>query len=51
MLSVSEYAMDNSFLILKDLLNNLSGLYGIAAYSIFQMPVNDKERNDILKKF
>ena len=50
MLSVSEYAMDNSFLILKDLLNNLSGLYGIAAYSIFQMPVNDKERNDIFKK-
>ena len=50
MLSVSEYAMDNSFLILKDLLNNLSGLYGIAAYSIFQMPVNDKERNDIFEK-
>ena len=42
--------MDNSFLILKDLLNNLSGLYGIAAYSIFQMPVNDKERNDIFEK-
>ena len=43
MLSVNEYTMDNSFLILKDLLVFVS-LYGIAAYSIFQMPVNDKER-------
>lgn len=50
MLSVSEYAMENSSLILKDLLNNLSGLHGIAAYSVFQMPVDDKERQDIFEK-
>jgi sporadic carbohydrate cluster protein (TIGR04323 family) len=50
MLSVSEYAMENSSLILKDLINNLSGLHGIAAYSVFQMPVDDKDRQDIFEK-
>lgn len=50
LLSVSEYSMPNSFYILKDLLNNLTGLYGVVAYSIFQMPYDDKERNLVFKK-
>ncbi len=50
LLSVSEYSMPNSFYILKDLLNNLTGLYGVVAYSIFQMPYDDKERKLVFKK-
>ena len=47
LLSASEYSMPNSFHILKDLTNNMSGLYGIVAYSLFQMPYNDDERKKI----
>ena len=50
LLSASEYSMPNSFHILKDLTNNMSGLYGIVAYSLFQMPYNDDERKKIFKK-
>ena len=50
LLSVSEYSMLNSFHILKDLLNNLSGLHGVVAYSVFQMPYNDMERKRVFKK-
>ncbi len=50
LMSVSEYAMPNSFYILKDLLNNLYGLHGIVAYSVFQMPYDDVERKRIFKK-
>ena len=46
--------MSNSFHILKDLLNNMSGIYGIVAYSLFQMPHDDNERkkifNQVLRK-
>ena len=50
LLSVSEYSMPNSFHILKDLLNNLSGLHGVVAYSVFQMPYDDTERKKVFKK-
>ena len=50
LLSVSEYAMPKSFHILKDLLNNLKGIYGVVAYSVFQMPFDDEERKKIFKK-
>ena len=50
LLSVSEYAMPNSFHILKDLLNNLTGIYGVVAYSVFQMPYEDDERKKIFKQ-
>ena len=30
-------------------MNNLSGLFGIVAYSLFQMPDNDLERAKIFK--
>ena len=50
LLSVTEYSMANSFHILKELLDNLSGIYGVVAYSVFQMPYEDNERRMIYKK-
>lgn len=50
LLSVSEYSIPNSFYILKGLIENLSGLYGIVAYSVFQMPYENQERKKIFKK-
>ena len=48
LLSVSEYKMKNSFLILKDLLKKLKSIDGIVAYSLFQLPETLKERNKVL---
>lgn len=42
--------MNNSFLILKDIVSELKDYDGIVAYSLFQMPSNYNERNKILKK-
>ena len=50
LLSTSEYNMDNSFLILNDLVTNLKSIDGIIAYSLFQLPYYQGERNKILKK-
>ena len=50
LLSVTEYSMKNSFYILNQLLNNLKGLNGIVAYSVFQMPYDDKKRESLFKK-
>ena len=50
LLSVTEYSMTNSFHILKELLDNLSGIHGVVAYSVFQMPYEDKIRRMIYKK-
>ena len=50
LLSTSEYNMNNSFLILNDLVTNLKGIDGIIAYSLFQLPYYQGERNKILKK-
>ena len=50
LLSASEYSMPNSFHILNDLMNNMSGIYGIVAYSLFQMPYNDNARKKIFNK-
>ena len=50
LLSASEYSMPNSFHILNDLMNNMSGIYGIVAYSLFQLPENYEYRTEVLKK-
>ena len=50
LLSVTEYSMKNSFYILNQLANNLTGLNGIVAYSVFQMPYDDKKRETLFKK-
>ena len=47
LLSATEYAMENSALILRQLINDLSSIDGIVAYSIFQMPEDDTERQSI----
>lgn len=49
-LSVSEYKMENSFLILNDLLKKMRNIDGIVAYSLFQLPTDNNKRNHILKK-
>ena len=50
LLMVTEYSMKNSFYILNQLVNNLTGLNGIVAYSVFQMPYDDKKRETLFKK-
>ena len=50
LLSVTEYSMKNSSYILNQLMNELKYLDGIVAYSVFQMPFDDKERNRVYKK-
>ena len=47
LLSATEYAMENSTLILRQLINDLPIIDGIVAYSIFQMPEDDTERQSI----
>ena len=49
-LSVSEYKMKNSFLILKDIISNMREIDGVVAYSLFQLPPHYAERNKILRQ-
>ena len=51
LLSGTEYAMDNSFLMLRQLVKSLPSIDGIVAYSIFQMPEDNDERYSILNNF
>lgn len=50
LMSVTEYAMKNSYSILNHLISNLREIDGIILYSLFQLPEQIKQRNDILKK-
>jgi sporadic carbohydrate cluster protein (TIGR04323 family) len=50
LLSATEYAMADSDLILKQLINDLHLVNGIVAYSVFQMPEDDNKRQDIFGK-
>jgi len=54
LLSATEYSMKNSSYILNELINDLENIYGIVAYSLFQLPEDEKKRklmlNKILKK-
>ena len=47
LLSATEYAMENSALTLRQLVKDLPSIDGIVAYSIFQMPEDDDERQSI----
>ena len=42
--------MSNSHKTLYQLINDLKNLDGIVAYSVFQLPIDNIERNKILKK-
>tara|TARA_B100000795_G_scaffold232194_1_gene190370 strand:+ start:232 stop:648 length:417 start_codon:yes stop_codon:yes gene_type:complete len=50
LLSSTEYAMENSTLMLRQLVKDLSNIDGIVAYSIFQMPEDDYERQSIFNR-
>lgn len=50
LLSASEYAMQGCHLILKQVLDELPELEGIALYSLFQLPEDASERQEIYAK-
>ena len=47
LLSSTEYAMENCALMLRQLVKDLPSIDGIVAYSIFQMPEDDYERQSV----
>lgn len=47
LLSVTEYTMPGSFMMLEQTLAELPILEGIIAYSIFQLPPNAKQRKSV----
>jgi len=47
LLSATEYAMENSALMLRQLVKDLASIDGIVAYSMLQMPEDDDERQSI----
>jgi len=49
LLSSTEYAMSDSSLMLSKVLRDLSGINGLVAYSLFQLPKNDKDRRRVYK--
>ncbi len=50
LLSSTEYSMKGSYHILEEMTQNLKKIDGIVAYSVFQMPEDEKKRNKIIKK-
>ena len=50
LLSATEYSMKNSSYILNELINDLDNLYGIVAYSIFQLPENEKKERKCFRQ-
>ena len=50
LLSSSEYVMDGSSMMLLQIMNEIQNIDGIVAYSLFQLPADDKERNDFVNK-
>jgi sporadic carbohydrate cluster protein (TIGR04323 family) len=50
LLSASEYAMEGCHLILKQVLDELEDVDGIAAYSLYQLPEDTSEREDVYSR-
>lgn len=50
LLSASEYAIEDCHLILTQVLDELSELDGIAAYSLFQLPEDASERQKVYSR-
>ena len=50
LLSVVEYSIVNSSLILNQLFNETKNIDGIGFYSLFQLPESDKKRREFLSK-
>ena len=51
LLSATEYAIKNSYLILENVINKLDEIDGVVFYSLFQLPTDQKKRKHIYKKF
>ena len=49
-LSATEYLMPKSYKVLDQVINELKKLDGIIAYSIFQLPTDNKKRYIVLNK-
>ncbi len=50
LLSATEYAMPNSEIMLRQIVNELNSVDGIVAYSIFQLPQNNFSRSYIIEE-
>ena len=50
LLSSVEYKMENSFVMLSEVVNNLKSIDGIITYSLFQLPEDDGLRLSFFKK-
>jgi|TARA_B100000795_G_scaffold269508_1_gene259096 sporadic carbohydrate cluster protein (TIGR04323 family) len=50
LLSGAEYAMHDSYLMLKQIIDEIPNIDGVLAYSLFQMPENRKKRLDFYEK-
>jgi len=48
LLSATEYAMEGSFMVLKQVLTEIENIDGIVAYSVFQLPEDNTTRDKIL---
>ena len=49
LLSVTEYAMPNNYLMLNQIIEQLDLIDGIIFYSLFQLPFDNSERTQIIK--
>ena len=50
LMSSTEYTMENSFIILNQILNKLNKIDGIVMYSLFQLPEDNEKRLNIFNK-
>ncbi len=50
LLSATEYVMEDSYLIHEQVMNNLSDIDGVVAYSVFQLPENTLSRQKVYKQ-
>ena len=50
LLSSTEYAMENCHLMLEQVLDELKFIDGVVAYSLFQLPEDQKLRSKVYKK-
>tara|TARA_B100000035_G_scaffold197542_1_gene168802 strand:- start:110 stop:532 length:423 start_codon:yes stop_codon:yes gene_type:complete len=50
LLSSTEYILEDSHLMMQQLMNELNKIDGIVAYSLFQLPKNKQKREQIYQK-
>lgn len=50
-LSSAEYIMENSYLVLNNLIKNLKNYDGVAFFSLFQLPTLENKRSEIYNTF